>query len=136
MTQPIDWLRNKWQLVKFQIVGVINTVIDYVVFNLLSWLGLGMFPAQCLGYGSGLLNSYVMNKSWTFEQTSKSTFQQVLRFMIINLISFGINTAVLYACVQGLAMEKWLGKGIATVVTLAANYIGYSRWVFPNQNSK
>lgn len=129
----MNWLRDKWQVIKFQIVGVINTVVDYVIFNLLYWFGLGLLPAQCFGYGSGLLNSYLMNKRWTFEQRTKSSSHQIVRFLVVNAITFGINTTVLYVCVQGFGLAGWLGKAVATVVTLAANYIGYSRWVFTEE---
>ena len=44
-----------WQMVKFAIVGVLNTLVDFAVFQTLN-LTLGwVYAAQVLGYAFGML---------------------------------------------------------------------------------
>ena len=59
-------------MIRFSIVGVSNTIIDFLAFTMLfSVLGLGYIPSQILGYSAGILNSFVFNKKWTFGDNNK-----------------------------------------------------------------
>lgn len=149
----IPFWKEKWQVLKFNIVGLLNTAIDVGAFTLLTGLGVSVIFAQPAGYGLGLLNSYIFNKRWTFRtdigqsQSSETTGtieqhldgtdgarssgkNEVTKFLLVNLITFGLNSLILWGCYDLAGMHEWLSKCIATVVTLAANYLGYSRWVF------
>ncbi|MEK1833354.1 GtrA family protein [Priestia megaterium] len=35
---------------------------------MLSYLGVYYIIAQCVSYGCGVLNSYLLNRTWTFQQ--------------------------------------------------------------------
>src|ERR1700730_19362332 len=70
------------QLLRFCIVGGLNSFVDVLVFNLLLW-GL---PTQdsgllvvynSLAYLIGALNSFCWNKLWTFKQRSSVSNDQV-----------------------------------------------------------
>ena len=52
------------QLVKYNIVGVINTLVDFLVYQLLTYLGMKYAIAQCIYYSCGILNSYFFNSRW------------------------------------------------------------------------
>src|SRR5229473_2405525 len=65
------WNTTLWQLVRFGIVGVLNTTIDIVTLNILLW----RFPTHnanlllvynTIAYTLGALNSFALNKYWTF----------------------------------------------------------------------
>lgn len=56
---------------KFCIVGGLNKAIDFLVFSFLSYLGVYYIIAQCVSYGCGVLNSYLLNRAWTFQQQGK-----------------------------------------------------------------
>ena len=58
------------QLVKYNIVGVINTLVDFLVYQLLTYLGMKYAIAQCISYSCGILNSYFFNSRWTFKRDS------------------------------------------------------------------
>lgn len=38
------------QFIKFGLVGVLNTLVDFLVYQLLVYLGLHYAPAQCISY--------------------------------------------------------------------------------------
>jgi putative flippase GtrA len=66
------------QLLRFCVVGGLNTFIDILAFNLLVW-GLPTRNAallivyNSLAYLIGAVNSFCWNKLWTFKQRSKAT---------------------------------------------------------------
>ncbi len=127
-------LTAKWQVIKFNIVGVLNTLVDISVFSLLTHLfTLAVLPANAISYSCGLLNSYIWNKRWTFKQTNsigQNVSREIFSFLIVNIITFGLNTGLIQLCTNFIGLSAWLSKIIATIITLAANYIGYSRLVF------
>ena len=127
-------LTAKWQVIKFNIVGVLNTLVDISVFSLLTHLfTLAVLPANAISYTCGLLNSYIWNKRWTFKQTNgtgQNVSREIFSFLIVNIITFGLNTGLIQLCTNFIGLSAWLSKIIATIITLAANYIGYSRLVF------
>jgi putative flippase GtrA len=57
------------KFIKYSLTGVMNTAVDFGVFALLTWLGLGMYISQVISYSAGILNSYIVNRSWTFKTT-------------------------------------------------------------------
>ena len=57
-----------WQFIKFAIVGVLNTLVDFAVFQAFNLLLGWVYAAQVLGYTAGMINSYVWNSGWTFRE--------------------------------------------------------------------
>lgn len=46
------------QFLKFNAVGLLNTLIDFAVFTLLHSLGMMNAPAQVISYSAGTANSF------------------------------------------------------------------------------
>jgi putative flippase GtrA len=118
------------RLAKYALVGGLNTGVDFAVFCILVYgVGMASIWAQVISYVTGVANSYLLNRYWTFQVKGKTSLTELLRFIIINVISFGAATTVL------LGLEQWgLSSAIAKIVSvafsLAVNYIGYRVWVF------
>src|SRR5690242_14728916 len=73
------------QMMRFGAVGVVNTGIDIGTLNLLLW----RFPTHnantLLIYNSiafllGALNSFILNKYWTFQARRAASGSEILRF--------------------------------------------------------
>ncbi len=136
------------QFVKFAVVGVSNTVVDFLVFQLLN-LTLGWsYIAQVIGYSAGILNSYFWNSRWTFRQEHDRSAREKTGFLIVNLVSLGVSLGVLWLCKNPLGItdawaSSWLpeafsgfvngdtvGKLIATPCAILVNFIGNKLFVF------
>ncbi|MDT8441488.1 MAG: GtrA family protein [Desulfuromonadales bacterium] len=128
---------------RFGAVGVINTLIDFGVFNLLVWLfgvlaGPGLLACNAVAFVCANLNSYFCNKQWTFGDDKAVSVHQYTRFMLVSLGGLLINSLVLYLLVD-LAVwpsraDSWLwvnfAKACATLFSLAWNFIMYRLLVF------
>lgn len=122
-----EWKR----IIKYGIVGGMNTGVDFAVFALLVYgLGAAAIVAQPISYLCGFANSYVWNRKWTFRSDRRSGVGELVRFGIVNAVSFGVSTVVLMAIVSGLGWNALLGKAVSIVASLAVNYIGSRLWVF------
>jgi len=133
------------QFTKFVIVGGINTGIDFFVLNFLIYTtgistGPELFLLNSTSFSIAVINSYFMNKRWTFQDKTK--IEQVSikfsAFFIISVIGLIINGLVLTGITTnipaplGLSAVLWanVAKLIATGFSLVWNFVGYKLFVF------
>ena len=140
--------KTLWQMMKFAIVGVLNTLVDFAVFQTLN-LTLGwVYAAQVLGYTFGVINSYLWNSNWTFREQRTRSAKEMVLFLLVNLASLGVSLGMMWLLreVFGVTNEwvsQWMPKAlagfikgdtvaklIATVFAIAVNYLGNRLFVF------
>jgi putative flippase GtrA len=82
-----------------------------------------------LAYLAGMVNSFLLNRAWTF-RAGGSALPQALRFAAVSLFSLATGTLANYALVDVLhypALAVWVP---VTVVTMVVNYFGCKHWAF------
>ena len=130
------------QLLRFGMVGGLNTLVDLLILNGLLWL----FPTHssrtllvynALAYGLGAVNSFFLNKYWTFGMQRKTTRQELTRFTLTTLCGMAWSSAILW--LVGTMLHPYVvnatlwanaSKGIAIVGTVCISYLGMRLWVF------
>ncbi|MFC4778673.1 GtrA family protein [Paenibacillus sp. GCM10023252] len=118
------------KLIRFAIVGGMNTGIDFTVFFVLAWSGIPTLLSQIIAYTAGTANSYLWNRSWTFQVHNRAGFTELIRFLVLNAATLACSTALLYVLEDRLGMGLVLSKVAATAVSMVLNYIGSRLWVF------
>lgn len=134
--------------VKFMAVGAVNFGVDLGIFTLLHAVaGIDAVPASIVSYSCGVINSYFLNKFWTFKIDIKFSSvytlksgkrirffsQHFLRFICVNLISLGVNALTMYILVELYSLHTWndvLAKIIATGFSFVVNFAGSKLLVF------
>jgi putative flippase GtrA len=93
------------ELVKFGAVGLVNTVLDYAVLNLL--LSVGPLKAKVASTIVATTASYVMNRQWTFTRRDRTGLRREYSlFFALNLVGLAIQLAVLGAAKYGLGFTE------------------------------
>ena len=93
------------ELVKFGAVGLVNTVLDYAVLNLL--LSIGPLKAKVVSTIVATTASYVMNRQWTFTRRDRTGLRREYSlFFALNLVGLAIQLAVLGAAKYGLGFTE------------------------------
>lgn len=132
------------QFSKFIVVGGVNTGIDFAVFNALIYVtgitsGTGIFFVNIVSFSVAVVNSYFMNKYWTFQDLRKENEDtKFAQFIGVSLVGAGINSSIVAVFTTfvtpmfGLSPQLWAnaGKLLATGVSLVWNFIGYKLFVF------
>jgi|SRR5579864_1863913 len=133
---------------RFVIVGIINTFVDLGVLNLLIQAthtgekGLHFMLIKTTSFMVAVMNSYYLNRSWTFRATGrqKSLVRSGSQFLIVSLIGAVVNVgtasyvATFVPPIAGL--EKLWPSAAALVGTAGSfiwNFIGYKYIVFTSR---
>jgi putative flippase GtrA len=133
---------------RFALVGCTNFVVSFTAFFLsfnylppsavAALVGAGgesAHPPQAavanvIAYLAGMVNSFLLNRSWTFRASRGNALPQALRFIAVSLFSLTMSTVVTFALVDVLGMSSlavWVPLlGIVVVV----NYLGCKYWAF------
>jgi putative flippase GtrA len=118
-------------LLKFGLVGLLNTGIDYGLFLLLAAAGVPYLFAHVCSYTAGLLNSFIWNKFWTFRATRRFSFGEAVRFLLVNLAALAAAGGVLALGMEVFRFPEFVSKALALPFSLGINYLGNRLWVFP-----
>jgi putative flippase GtrA len=123
--------KEKIQMAKFALVGLLNTSVDFAIFLVFVYgIGIATLPAQIVSFGGGVVNSYWWNRKWTFQAAGGVRFDEMLRFAVLNGLSFTAATAVLLLLVQRLEWNEAAAKALSVFFSTAVNYAGSRYWVF------
>lgn len=80
---------------RFGVVGIVNTAIGLAVIYGALFAGLGDFASNALGYGCGLVVSFVLHRGWTFAGRTKSLPRDAAGFVLAWLTAYGLNLATI-----------------------------------------
>lgn len=133
-----------FQLSKFGLVGVTNTVIDLGIYNLfifMSDVSSGYLIAVFKSFSvlAAIVNSYVWNKFWSFEKKEIDNFgEEFTQFLLVSLVGLLLNVGITAFVVNvigtpmGITEKTWANIGglTASVAVLTWNFIGYKFFVF------
>ena len=73
------------QLLKYGVIGVLNTLITLVVFYLMNTrMGLSYGISNVVGYIFGVINSFLWNRNWVFK--TKNDFKRELALFVIGFL--------------------------------------------------
>ena len=132
-----------FQIAKFVLTGALNTFIDLGILNLLiniSETSVGPIVSGFKGISFLLasLNSYFLNKFWTFGiPNDKKTHKEFFQFFMVSIIGFIINVGAFsfINCIEpqfGFSHKIWANVAAltATFAGMAWNFAGYKFIVF------
>lgn len=122
------------QLIKFLLVGTINTATVILIYILLT-RSIPFFMShyiltETVAYFAGTLVSFRFNRRWTFQKQLKTNFTEVLRFYGVVGSAWAINVSVMYLLVSKLHFFDIFSVFIAAITTVAWNFLLSKYWVF------
>jgi len=126
LRRPANWL----QLAKFATVGATGYVVNLAVYTaLLRGAGWHYAAAATGSFLVAVTNNYLWNRVWTFRDQRGHVAFQGLRFLVVALVAYAANLAILSALIA-LGTEKVLAQAIAIVLVTPLNFVGNKLWSF------
>lgn len=139
------------QFVKFAIVGIINTAIDWLVFFALKLIPffLANRPiAKAISFIIAAINSFILNSTWTFKKEYKAGFENndqarlsknsiyFGRFFMVSLIGWLVNTLVFTISINylpGMVPDKYIDLSALVLASAAGiiwNFFANKYWTY------
>jgi len=118
---------------RFAVVGLINFSIDVAVFSIAFYfLGIHLIVANTIAYSLATINSYLMNKYWTFAGRSAHDISatEFTRFLLFNVGGLALSNLTVFLLAEFLL--PLVAKLGAVGVTFVWNYLTIRRYVFRN----
>lgn len=124
---------------RFVLVGCSNLVVSLTAFYLsyhylpLDAIGAAALQgavANVLSYAAGMLNSFLLNRAWTFRAGNGRIFRQARRFALLNAAILAASTLIVFVLVDRLGWNEiavWVPLAALIMVT---NYLGMKHWAF------
>ena len=115
---------------RFALVGVFNTLVDYISFNLFFYAGLlDLLPAHLLSASIAIAGSFLMNRSWTFAHVKHQPWgPQLLRHLATTGSSLVLTSIVIWFA--AFYLPAYLAKVVAIGISFAWNFSLSRHWVF------
>ena len=138
------------QVGRFGVVGLANTLLDFVLFQLLTKLfGIPIghvWIAKAISGTVALAVSFYLNRSWVFRAGGgwRPETAQAVRFVVATAIGvYAIQTPLTQLFATWLSdtwgeafVTKTVAFGLATLVSLSWNFEAYRWWVFRGRSSE
>ena len=119
------------KLIKFAVTGAANTLIDLAVFTVLvQFLSWNTYFSKGISYTAGMLNSYLVNRKWTFRSKARLFGPEMMRFIVTNLCALGISMLLIRFFTVKIGLIPILANLLATGITLILNFLFSRLWVF------
>ena len=117
------------QFVKFGIVGVSNTLLTLVVYDVLLKLGVWYLAASAIGFVVGAINGFLLNRRWTFKEHVGDRSTPV-KWGIVQTCGLGVDEVLLYLLVHDAQIDKLLAQVCATGVVTVTTFFVNRAWTF------
>ena len=122
---------------KFVMVGGSVTIIDFAMFNLLAYFGITVLLANLISTCIAMTVSFLANKRFTFNSKSSKYLHEVMLFLAFTTFGLWVIQSLAIQGILTISPSSWpeavrlnVAKVIATLLSMAWNFLTYSRYVF------
>lgn len=119
---------SRTQLIKFCLVGILNTIVGYGAFFILVNYLYYIF-ALLIAHIIGVIHSFFWNKYWIFK-TKTIEPGEFIKFNIIYIIVFIANAVALFVCVDIISVDPKVAQLILLPLITVISFFGQKLWTF------
>lgn len=117
------------QFLRYATVGLASNLILYLVYLGLTAAGFGHKTAMTLLYVTGVLITFVANRSWSFEHRGL-VHTAFVRYVIAYLLGYLLNFMLLWFAVDRLQFPHQGVQAMAVVLVAVCLFLMHRYWVF------
>lgn len=122
------------QFIKFGLVGVSNTLISYVVYIVLVYLGMHYIIANIIGFTVSVFNAYYWNNRFVFKakEGERRIWWKILGKTFMSYAGTGVilSNILLVVCIDLIGISEVIAPIIILLITIPLNYIMNKYWAF------
>ncbi len=143
MVDKLKIINSSSRPFRFIVAGVINTLIDWGILNVLLLVTYqqtiqtyALFKS--ISFACAVAASYILNRHFVFKSQAKFSFGELASFVFVSIIGWTLNTSIATFTTFSIALPLFwmranIGAILGTCVGLLWNYFGYARMVFKSK---
>jgi putative flippase GtrA len=118
----VQWLR-------FATVGVSNTILSLALYAGLLRLGTFYLAASAVAFVVATLNSYALNRRWTFRSNGRRG-PEVVRFYVVSAGGLALDLGLLYVLVDHARVPSFAAQLVVIPFVSVVTFAWNRRWTF------
>lgn len=107
----------------YLIVGCCTTLINYILYFLLSWLGMFYIASNVLAWAGAVAFAYFANAAWVYKSTSRRSIARRRRLCSRVCFRWGWRRRFWLLMVEMLGIGEYVSKIVVGVVVVVVNYL-------------
>ena len=113
------------QIIRFGVVGVICTIIDFgVMIFLREVAGVYYLFASGISFAVSVVVNYLLSMKFVFHgKKDSSKTREFIFFVVLSVIGLGLNQVIMWAAVDGMNISYILSKVGATAIVMVYNFV-------------
>jgi putative flippase GtrA len=121
------------QFIRYGFVGVINNLLGYLLYLLITFLGVDPKVVITILYPVGALTAYFGHSKYSFHYEGRRA-HALLRYCIAHLAGYGMNFMMLFILSDKLKFPHQAIQALAIVVVAGMLFLMFKYFVFPKIN--
>lgn len=120
------------QFIKFGLVGLSNTIISYITYSAVVFVGVHYVIANCISFFVGTVNSYFWNNRYVFRAENgqkrnhfKAFFKVLASYAFTGVVLNSIFSIIL---IEVLCVSKYLAPIYIAVISVPINFLLNKFW--------
>ena len=119
-----------YKFLRFIIVGLINTLLTLsTIYILVICFKVNNYISNVSGYIVGLINSYIINRNWTFSGT-KDKSREIMNFILLFVVCYLLQFIILKTMIELMNINALISQFLSMAVYTVVNFIGNKYIVF------
>ena len=119
-------MSTMWEMIRFGVVGVITTAINFLIFKLGRMVRLPLVAANSVAWLAAVLFAFAANKFIVFQSADWNTMfvlEELARFLMSRLLTLLIETSLLWLLVKKRDLPEMASKCGVSVLVVLLNYL-------------
>ncbi|MDF4584522.1 GtrA family protein [Vibrio parahaemolyticus] len=116
------------KIVKFGSVGILNSLVSYLVFCVLIYFDVYYLTSSVLSFLVGSAFSYIMNSRYTFSVCAN--VRSFFKFITITAGSLFLSVLLLYICKSTVGIHVLIAQILVVLIRFPIVYLLMKRMVF------
>ncbi len=123
-------MKGLWlQGLRFVAIGMASNVVLYLLYLLLTTIGIGYKTAMTLLFVVGTLQTFVFNRRWTFAHQG-SVQVPFMRYVVVYSLAYILNLAALLVFVDHFSLPHQIVQGVMILLLAVMLFFLQKVWVF------
>jgi putative flippase GtrA len=121
------------QFFRYAVVGLASNLVNYLLYLLVTWFGLGPKTSMTWLYLLGVLQTFVFNKKWSFRFPGAAA-PALVRYAAAYAVGYVVNFLALMLLVDQVGLPHQLVQGVMILVVAVMLFLAQRYWVFPRDS--